>query len=49
MFFRKARAQQEKMLAEALGAVVAHLEDAPWLVGTLGLAHPTNTRHASVD
>lgn len=36
MFFRKPRAQQEKMLAEALGAVVAHLEDAPWLVATLG-------------
>lgn len=35
MFFRKPRETQEKMLAEALGAVVAHLEDAPWLVSTL--------------
>lgn len=36
MFFRKPREQQAKMLAEALGAVIAHLEDAPWLVSTLG-------------
>ena len=36
MFHRKPIAQQEKMLGEALGAVVAHLEDAPWLVSTLG-------------
>lgn len=36
MFFRKPMENQEKMLAEALGAVVAHLEDAPWLVATLG-------------
>jgi len=26
---------QEKMLADAIGAVVAHVEDAGWLVGTL--------------
>jgi len=35
MFHRKPQAQQEKMLAEALGAVIAHLEDAAWLVATL--------------
>ena len=34
--FRPARRkEQERMLAEALGAVVDHLEDAAWLSGTL--------------
>ncbi|APR81799.1 flavohemoprotein [Minicystis rosea] len=36
MFHRSPRATQEKMLAGALVSVLDHLEDAPWLVETLG-------------
>jgi hemoglobin-like flavoprotein len=39
---RNARATQEKMLAQALAAVLDHLEDASWLettLGNLGAAH----------
>lgn len=36
LFHRKDRASQAKMLTEALGAVMDHLEDAPWLATTLG-------------
>jgi len=36
LFGRNARAVQAKMLAEAIAAVLAHLEDAAWLVETLG-------------
>jgi hemoglobin-like flavoprotein len=36
LFGRNGAAAQEKMLTEALVAVVDHLEDAPWLTGTLG-------------
>ncbi|AKF03610.1 globin domain-containing protein [Sandaracinus amylolyticus] len=36
LFARNARKQQEEMLARALAAVVDRLEDAPWLVETLG-------------
>jgi hemoglobin-like flavoprotein len=36
MFHRKSRESQEKMLTEALVAVMDHLEDAPWLTSTLG-------------
>ena len=36
MFFRSPRATQEKMLADALVAVIDHLEDAPWLAEKLG-------------
>lgn len=36
MFHRKPLASQEKMLSEALAAVIGHLEDAPWLSATLG-------------
>lgn len=34
--FSRDRAAQSKMLAGALSAVLDHLEDAPWLVETLG-------------
>jgi hemoglobin-like flavoprotein len=34
--FSRDRTAQSKMLAEALAAVLDHLEDAPWLVQTLG-------------
>jgi hemoglobin-like flavoprotein len=36
LFHRRPRAVQERMLGEALGAVLAHLEDAPWLSAQLG-------------
>ena len=36
LFGRNSAAAQEKMLTDALGAVVDHLEDAPWLARTLG-------------
>lgn len=42
MFSRHARDRQEKMLSEALVAVMDHLEDAPWLtqhLGALGSRH----------
>lgn len=35
MFSRNAPAQQEKMLTQALAAVLEHLEDAPWLESQL--------------
>ena len=35
MFGRHSGVRQEKMLAEALTAVIDHLEDAPWLTNTL--------------
>jgi hemoglobin-like flavoprotein len=35
MFPKNRRARQEGMLTEALVAVLDHLEDAPWLTGTL--------------
>jgi hemoglobin-like flavoprotein len=35
LFGRNTRPQQEKMLTQALAAVVDHLEDAPWLTTTL--------------
>jgi hemoglobin-like flavoprotein len=35
LFKRNTPAQQEKMLNDALVAVIDHLEDAPWLTGTL--------------
>lgn len=40
--FSRDRGVQSKMLAEALAAVLDHLEDAPWLthtLGTLGAKH----------
>jgi len=36
LFSRNLRGQQEKMLTDALVAVLDHLEDAPWLSQTLG-------------
>ncbi|HVK76641.1 MAG TPA: globin domain-containing protein [Kofleriaceae bacterium] len=36
MFARTPRAAQAEMLAQALGAVLDHLEDASWLAATLG-------------
>lgn len=42
LFSRNARTQQEKMLRDALVAVMEHLEDAPWLereLGALGRKH----------
>jgi hemoglobin-like flavoprotein len=36
LFGRTARAAQARMLAEALAAVLDHLDDAAWLQGTLG-------------
>lgn len=36
LFSRNARAQQEKMLTDALVAVLDHIESAPWLRSTLG-------------
>jgi hemoglobin-like flavoprotein len=40
LFGRNSAAAQEKMLADALVAVLDHLEDAPWLKSTLsGLGH----------
>jgi hemoglobin-like flavoprotein len=36
LFGKNSREKQEKMLTEALVAVLDHLEDAPWLVNTLG-------------
>jgi hemoglobin-like flavoprotein len=35
LFHRNSAAQQEKMLTDALVAVMDRLEDAPWLTGTL--------------
>jgi len=35
LFHRNSSAQQEKMLTDALVAVMDHLEDAPWLTSTL--------------
>jgi hemoglobin-like flavoprotein len=35
LFNENNRAKQEKMLTDALVAVLDHLEDAPWLVNTL--------------
>jgi hemoglobin-like flavoprotein len=35
LFSRNSAAKQEKMLTDALAAVMDHLEDAPWLVSTL--------------
>lgn len=42
LFSRKSRDQQERMLREALVAVMEHLEDAPWLernLAALGAKH----------
>jgi hemoglobin-like flavoprotein len=36
MFGRNSRPAQEKMLTQALAAVIDHLEDGPWLAQTLG-------------
>jgi hemoglobin-like flavoprotein len=36
LFNRNPRNVQERMLAQALAAVMDHLEDAPWLTTTLG-------------
>ncbi len=36
LFHRKEPRQQQKMLQEALVAVLDHLDDAPWLTETLG-------------
>lgn len=36
LFGRNAPAKQEEMLTAALVAVLDHIEDAPWLVATLG-------------
>jgi len=36
LFGRNAPAKQEEMLTSALVAVLDHIEDAPWLVSTLG-------------
>lgn len=36
LFGRNSRNEQERMLAEALAAVLDHLDDAPWLAETLG-------------
>jgi hemoglobin-like flavoprotein len=36
LFGRNTAAKQEEMLSRALGAVIDHLEDAPWLTETLG-------------
>jgi hemoglobin-like flavoprotein len=41
--FRRNRHTQAKMLAAAIAAVLDHLEDAPWLAGTLG---ELGARHA---
>jgi hemoglobin-like flavoprotein len=35
LFQRNSRAKQERMLFEALGAVMDHLDNAPWLTQTL--------------
>jgi hemoglobin-like flavoprotein len=43
LFHRRPRATQEQMLAEALSAVLDHLEDAPWLTQQLGAM---GARHA---
>jgi hemoglobin-like flavoprotein len=44
MFPRSRQADQEKMLTQALVAVMEHLEDAPWLVNTL---HALGARHVA--
>ena len=44
MFPKGRLGQQENMLAQALVAVVDHLEDAPWLVSTL---HGLGARHVN--
>jgi hemoglobin-like flavoprotein len=48
MFPEGRRSRQEGMLTEALVAVLDHLEDAPWLTGTLHarLAGPDTERRA---
>ena len=47
MFHRSPRATQERMLADALIAVVDHLEDAPWLAEKLGALGESTSRTAS--
>jgi hemoglobin-like flavoprotein len=42
LFSRNTRDRQERMLAEALVAVMDHLEDAPWLTQTL---HALGAKH----
>lgn len=42
LFSRNARQKQEKMLADALVAVLDHLEDAPWLTQNL---HALGAKH----
>jgi len=44
MFPPSRHGQQENMLSQALIAVMDHLEDAPWLVGTL---HGLGARHVN--
>ncbi len=44
MFPKSRQADQEKMLTQALVAVMDHLEDSPWLVNTL---HALGARHVA--
>jgi hemoglobin-like flavoprotein len=47
--FRRDRAMQSKMLAEALAAVLDHLEDAPWLTHTLGALGANHVGYGVTD
>jgi hemoglobin-like flavoprotein len=49
MFRRNARPAQEKMLAQALAAVLDHLEDASWLSTTLGNLGAAHTSYGVTD
>lgn len=46
MFHRKAPEAQQRMLAEALAAVLDHLEDAAWLRATLHTMGATHVQYA---
>ncbi len=47
--FRRDRKAQSKMLAQALSAVLEHLEDAPWLQSTLGALGAKHVEYGVTD
>jgi hemoglobin-like flavoprotein len=47
--FRRDRQVQSKMLAQALSAVLEHLEDAPWLQTTLGSLGAKHVEYGVTD
>jgi hemoglobin-like flavoprotein len=47
--FRRDRTAQSKMLAQAIAAVLDHLEDAPWLQSTLGSMGAKHVEYGVTD